>query len=60
VPAEPVVQKPAFRPTEVSLNDVYRIVMDDLHESDMLPLGVGIPNPDLLPIDRLNRMLASE
>jgi len=42
------------------LNDVYRIVMDDLHESDMLPLGVGIPNPDLLPIDRLNRMLASE
>lgn len=59
-PAEPEVRKPALRPSEVNLCDVYRMVMNDLLDPDLLQLGVAIPNPDLLPIDKLNRMLASE
>ncbi len=60
LPAEPVVRKPALKPTEVNLCDVYQMVMNDLHDPDLLQLGVAFPNPDLLPIDKLNRMLASE
>lgn len=35
-------------------------VMRNLANPALVPLGRGGPNPDLLPIDKLNRMLASE
>lgn len=35
-------------------------VMRDLYNVSLVPLGGGSPNPDLLPIDKLNRMLATE
>jgi DNA-binding transcriptional MocR family regulator len=47
-------------PSVVTLGDISLQVMRNLSDSAVLPLGRGIPNPDLLPIDKLNRMLATE
>lgn len=60
LPAEPVVDRPTLNPSEVSLDKVYQIVMRDLLQPDLLQLGIAIPNPELLPIEKLNRMLARE
>lgn len=60
LPAEPVVDRPAINPLEVSLSKIYQTVMRDLHDPALLQLGIAIPNPELLPIAKLNRMLAHE
>ncbi|PLX87268.1 MAG: GntR family transcriptional regulator [Desulfuromonas sp.] len=59
LPDEPVVDEPALRPTEVSLGKVYRMVMKDQLNPGLVPFGLAIPDPELLPIDKLNRMLSS-
>ena len=60
LPAEPVVYPTAINPAEVSLSNVYRLVMKDLLNPGLLQLGVAVPNPELLPIEKLNRMLSRE
>ena len=60
LPAEPVVDAPALNPSEVSLGNVYQLVMSDLLNPQLLQLGIAIPNPELLPIEKLNRMLSRE
>ncbi|MCK4508253.1 MAG: PLP-dependent aminotransferase family protein [Desulfuromonadales bacterium] len=60
LPAEPVVDHPTINPSEVSLSKIYQIVMRDLLNPNLLQLGIAIPNPELLPIEKLNRMLARE
>jgi DNA-binding transcriptional MocR family regulator len=60
LPAEPVVERPKLNPTDVSLDNVYQLVMSDLHNPQLLQLGIAIPNPELLPIEKLNRMLSRE
>jgi DNA-binding transcriptional MocR family regulator len=47
-------------PCCVSIEEVPMRVMRSLTDPSMVPLGGGIPNPDLLPVDKLNRMLATE
>ncbi len=60
VPDEPLVDPPALNPTEVSIGSIYRMVMHDFLDPRLVQLGIAFPNPDLLPIDKLNRMLATE
>jgi len=60
LPAEPVLDPPAINPAEVNLSKVYRVVMRDLLDPKLLQLGIAIPNPDMLPVEKLNRMLARE
>ncbi len=60
LPAEPVLDHPAINPSEVSLSKVYQVVMNDLRDPKLLQLGIAVPNPELLPIEKLNRMLARE
>ncbi|MEN8687858.1 MAG: PLP-dependent aminotransferase family protein [Desulfuromonadales bacterium] len=60
LPADPVVDPPAINPAEVSLSKLYRVVMRDLLDPKLLQLGIAVPNPELLPIQKLNRMLARE
>lgn len=60
LPAEPVVDPPTINPAEVNLSKVYRVVMRDLLDPKLLQLGIAIPNPELLPIQKLNRMLTRE
>ena len=47
-------------PNPVTLGDIPLQVMRNISNISLVPLGGGVPNPDLLPIDRLNRMLATE
>ena len=47
-------------PNCVTFADAPLQVMRNLYNSSLVPLGGGSPNPDLLPIDKLNRMLATE
>jgi DNA-binding transcriptional MocR family regulator len=47
-------------PNPVTLGDIPFQVMRNISNISFVPLGGGIPNPDLLPIDKLNRMLATE
>lgn len=35
-------------------------IIRSLSDASLVPLGGGIPNSDLLPVDKLNRMLATE
>ena len=60
LPAEPVVDPPALNPAEVSLTSVYRMVMRDLLDPKLLQLGIAVPSHQLLPVEKLNRMLARE
>jgi DNA-binding transcriptional MocR family regulator len=47
-------------PNNVTLGDIALEVMGNIADPSLLPLGKCMPNPDLLPIDKLNRMLAAE
>lgn len=47
-------------PNMVALGDIHLQVMRNLSDGSLVPLGRGVPNPDLLPVDKLNRMLAVE
>ncbi len=61
LPAEPEVNHPALdSPAEVNLTNVYRLVMRDLLDTKLLQLGIATPNHQLLPVTKLNRMLARE
>ncbi len=44
----------------VSIDEVPMRIMRSLSDASLVPLGGGIPNSDLLPVDKLNRMLATE
>jgi DNA-binding transcriptional MocR family regulator len=44
----------------VSVEETPRRILRSLSDASLVPLGVGIPNPDLLPVDKLNRMLSTE
>jgi DNA-binding transcriptional MocR family regulator len=44
----------------VSIEEGPMRIMRTLSDPSVVPLGGGIPNSDLLPVDKLNRMLASE
>jgi len=47
-------------PNPVILGDVALEVMRTIANPSLVPLGGGIPNSELSPVDKLNRMLASE
>lgn len=47
-------------PNQVILGDVTLQVMADMTNPSLLPLGPAFPNSDLLPVDKLNRILAAE
>ena len=47
-------------PSPVVIGDVPLQVMRNVADTSLVPLGGGTPNPDLLPADKLNRMMAVE
>ena len=47
-------------PNPVTLGDIPLQIMRNISNISLVPLGRSTPNPDLLPIDKLNRMLATE
>ncbi|HEY6007121.1 MAG TPA: aminotransferase class I/II-fold pyridoxal phosphate-dependent enzyme, partial [Geobacteraceae bacterium] len=56
-------KKPAAEylpPSDVVLGDTPLRIMRSIADSSLVPLGRGVPNLDLLPAEKLNRMLATE
>jgi DNA-binding transcriptional MocR family regulator len=49
-----------LEPNLVTLGDIALDVMRNIDNPSLIPLGTGRPNTDLLPVEKLNRMLASE
>ena len=46
-------------PTTVSVDELVRMVIRDSRDRNLVPLGAAVPNPDNLPVAKLNRILAS-
>lgn len=57
--AEPSMSNPSKRPTKVSINELVMMVMSDARRPDLVQLGAAIPNPDLLPVEKINRTMSS-
>jgi len=49
-----------FAPNPVNLCEIAVRIMCNIQDASLVPLGAAVPNPDFLPIDKLNRMLAAE
>lgn len=47
-------------PATVTISDLCQQVMRNMNNSDLLPLGRVVPSLENLPIDKLNRIMASE
>ena len=59
--ARATVEKNAdIAPNPVTLGDAALEVMRNIANPSLVPLGGGIPNTELSPVDKLNRMLSSE
>jgi len=56
----PQVSPPELSPMIVSTSELTARVMRDTLTPELVQFGCAIPNPELLPIERLNRMLSSE
>jgi DNA-binding transcriptional MocR family regulator len=56
---EPDISSPEPDPTRVSVRELVMMVLHDSLNPNLLQLGAAVPNPELLPTDRLNRILAS-
>ncbi len=58
---EPDLQPRSFiAPTTVTISNLCQQVMHNMMNRDLLPLGSAIPSAQNLPIDKLNRIMASE
>ncbi len=55
----PEISSPQCDPTKVSINELTMMVMKDVFNPNLVPLGAATPNSALLPADKLNRILAS-
>ncbi|GFE61700.1 PLP-dependent aminotransferase family protein [Geobacter sp. AOG2] len=49
-----------IKPATVTISELCHQVIRNMMNRDILPLGSAIPNPRHLPVDKLNRILASE
>ncbi len=60
LPKEPKISKPEeFNPAEISVSELVSRIMGEVMVRDLVQFGVAMPDPDLIPIKKLNRMLAS-
>jgi DNA-binding transcriptional MocR family regulator len=59
-PGLPQIDRSEIHPTAVTLSELSQMILTDTHNPDLLQLGITMPNPDTMPVDRLNRMLAGE
>lgn len=58
-PEEPEMSQPEEGPTPVSLGELAIQVLRDMGDPDLLQLGAALPNPELLPLEKLSRTLAA-
>jgi len=57
--SSPEVSKPDINPANVNVSTLVRMIMRDRSNPDIIQLGSLQPDPDLLPIDKLNLTLSA-
>lgn len=55
---EPEISSPGPDPSHVSLHELMMMIIRDALNPDLIQLGAAMPNLELLPTDRLNRILS--
>jgi DNA-binding transcriptional MocR family regulator len=55
---EPEISSPGLDPSMVNLHDLVMMVMRDSSNPNLAQLGAAMPNLELLPTERINRILA--
>lgn len=57
--AEIELSNPSSRPARVSVSDLVMMILKDSGNPKLVQLGAAVPNPELLPLDRINRAMAT-
>jgi len=55
---EPEISSPGLDPSHVNLHDLMMMVMRDTLNPGLVQLGAAMPNLELLPTERMNRIMA--
>lgn len=55
---EPETSSPSLDPSQVSLQQLMMMVLKDTFNPELIQLGAALPNLELLPINRLNRIIS--
>ena len=55
---EPEISSPGLDPSHVNLHDLMMMVMRDTLNPKLIQLGAAMPNLELLPTERMNRIMA--
>jgi DNA-binding transcriptional MocR family regulator len=55
---EPEISSPSLDPTHVNLHDLMMMTMRDSLNPNLIQLGAALPNLELLPTERINRIIA--
>ncbi len=56
--SEPETSRPAPGPMPVNIGQLTMRIMRHHHDPSLVPLGAAIPNPALLPLEKLNRTMS--
>lgn len=54
--SEPETSAPRSDPALVSLHELIMMIMSDSQDPNLAQLGAALPNPELMPVDQLNRI----
>ncbi len=54
---EPEMSSPGRDPSQVSLHELVMMIMRDSANPNLVQLGAVLPNPDYLPIQKINRII---
>lgn len=56
---EPEMSSPGRDPSQVSLHELVMMLMRDSLNPNLVQLGAALPNPEFLPIRKINRIIAN-
>src|SRR3990170_9166963 len=59
LPPEPKASTPSPVVTRVGVSELVAQVFQSAHDPEMVQLALSTPSPDLLPVKRLNRLMAA-
>ncbi|MBF0232414.1 MAG: PLP-dependent aminotransferase family protein, partial [Desulfamplus sp.] len=60
IPREPKLDRRRLNPAEITSSDVVVQVMGDVMNNNLIQFGAAIPDPNMIPVSKLNRMLSTE
>lgn len=58
-PSKPKIPSRAAVPKTLSVDDICLMLLGSMSNRDLVPLGGALPDPELLPVDRLTRTLST-